>query len=59
MTHIELILAEVKARQDGDTALAVKLQAERWTLAMGGVVNSENTAPRKVLRKLHNKDNPR
>lgn len=48
MTHIELILAEVKARQDGNIKEANRLQALRWGRAMGSVINSENTKRREV-----------
>lgn len=43
MTHFQLILAETKAREDGNEDLANKLQAERWARATGMIVNSENT----------------
>ncbi len=43
MTNNELILAEFAARQRGDIKEATRLQALRWSRAMGLVVNSENT----------------
>ena len=43
MTIAQLAVAEAKARKEGNIALADELQRQRWSLAMGLVVNSENT----------------
>ena len=42
-TTLQLAVEEGKARANGDTAKADALQLRRWELAMGLVVNSENT----------------
>ncbi len=47
MTHTELILAEVAALTRGDHKEAKRLQAIRWSQAMGIVVNTENTGKRR------------
>jgi hypothetical protein len=46
--HNDLIIAEAEALRCGNVALAEKLRAQRWSGAMGLVVNSENTK-RKLL----------
>jgi hypothetical protein len=46
MTIIELAVQQVEALRRGDTAEAERLQALRWEMAMGLVVNRENTKAR-------------
>lgn len=43
MTHIELILAEIKARQSGDLETAATLQTQRWEGALSLVANKGRT----------------
>lgn len=43
MTYIQLLIAEGIARRDGDLERASALRAQRWSFAMGLIVNDENT----------------
>lgn len=48
MTISQLIIAEYKARREGNTKLADALQAQRWQQAMGSVVCSENNSKTRI-----------
>jgi hypothetical protein len=51
MTHNEIILAEIAARQEGNMREADRLRALRWQRALGLIVNTENTghAPARLM----------